>query len=232
MMDEPEQQVALEPPPAEPPIPALSSRFHFSLSRLMISIAAATLPLLMIRAGDWFGAGCYAVSSASLLVLFMLFRIEVIPWLNLAAIPVLSWAYIDRTPPLFSSADGSIQQFGLLAMWGVVYLVVQLSARQVCLHPGNIPCIWILYTAAIPLAFFNAAVIWFVIETASWGGSRELNAGYWLRFVLGLTTVFNLYWAATDRGATLQERPGLAICYEATSFLIPYAALLICFRWY
>lgn len=187
--------------------------------RLLTALAVAPLPLLLLPSTSEWAFTSYAISCVSLFALVLLFRSEYLPGLNLALTPVLAAICLGG----LRNTDSLLA----LAVWGGLYVVLRIVMILCGLQTGKVRCLWVLYSAVLPYAIFIVSVVRLVRVNPVLPSPNEIIAENLIHVVWGLTLVFSLYFAGTDPGETLEERPDLGWRYQASMVAIPYAALFV-----
>ncbi|MCC9630654.1 hypothetical protein LOC68_19845 [Blastopirellula sp. JC732] len=199
---------------------------------MVIAIAAASLPLLMIREDQPDGAVYFGMSSVTLFLAALWMKARQLPFLNLALVPLVAIAYLvafgASFRPLYGIEIDSIYVVVLLGLvyYAALFLISRLSAVRQAVNRTA----WVLYSGVPAYAFFIAATSRLVEVDPAMPSPHALIACNLLRVWFGLLTVANLYWAGTDRGEMLDERPDLGVQYEATMVGLPYVALFLFLR--
>ncbi|EAQ78228.1 hypothetical protein [Blastopirellula marina] len=201
-----------------------SARFRVSRTRLILAVALAPLPLWLIDPNQGLFGVCYVISSVTLFGAILWFRARDIPFLNLTLSSCTATFLFLHTP---GDRSPGLAFLALLVI-PVVGLLRWIGSRGFRSAAGATQCVWVLYSAVFPYAYFNVATLELLYEAglAPIPSPTELLACSLMRVFVGLFLVANLYWAATDRREALDQRSGRGVCYEATMLVLPYATLI------
>ncbi|EAQ78227.1 hypothetical protein DSM3645_15660 [Blastopirellula marina DSM 3645] len=221
-----EEQEDWGPAPAERPVAAesLGSPFRFSLTRLIIATAMSPLPLLLIHRWNVKYAWCFILSCCTLFLTILWARAETLPRINMFAAFMLTAAAIFG--PIGWPA------FPVLVMFAVPSLLISQfffpSQGMASYRPAK--CIQVLLTASLPFCVFCVGGGGIANLASRRRAPEDWYIGWPILLVFAVLLGINIYWAVTDRGENLAQRPDLGYKYEATMVLIPFAIMVFVSR--
>ncbi|PQO46950.1 hypothetical protein [Blastopirellula marina] len=223
------QQRQEEPTVVESITEVSAPRWRFSITRLIIATAVAPLPLLLVCPGNASHAWCFAVSGLTLFGLLLTVQADDLPRLNVILFAVMApailvgafWFESLRAIPLLAIV------FALPAI-AIARAYYPLQPRRAQYLPTTGQT---LASAFFPYVLLNGFSLLLIGLFSVPGTANEL-AGRIAGTFLGGLLLLNLYWLATNRNATLTQRPELGFRYETTMILLPAAISLFCLRTY